>query len=674
MKKILELIKNNINYLFIIIVAIVLLFALLNGGGISMKSHFVLGMAIFPLGLLFFLQRKKQLLTSGIRRMVEIILWLFLGFFLLSFWFTKMSGYGIGSLVSIVSGILLFFMISRMPISRREIGWLLQGIVFVAGISSILGGIAYAVQGFDRFAGTFWEIGRIYDAFPNAWANFLILILPINIYFLFIIKTKLENFLFGINLALILSGLFLSFSRGAWLTLTVLFFIALFVLIWGISVFTDIRRQVLRVGIFIALSVFLTFGIQGLRDKAQEITFFTEKVTLNANEGMSSLNERLDFWRGSLEIIKKNPVFGSGPDSFQFVFPVFQKELLAISPHPHNLFLKIASENGLIAASLLVLFFVLFAIIILSNLKRIKPGRKALSIALIFSITGALIHNTTDFNLNFIANSLLFWFFCGILFSFVNQETQELWEHLLHFKRKYLAWMMLVCGIFVAFFSAHETVYSYYLSRGRAFGEAQEYKASFEEYLKARELYFPRELYRSIGQTALDIFEETNKKDYVVQASGLLSDWLLNNKTEDALFYDTLALLYLKTGDTAKIEDAEGFLSSAVLLDPKNYLRIYYDLLEAWRIMDRTQLINSTVPMIEVLLDKYYEKLAVNAHLTINTDNPEFALKIYDFLTDFGKKNGFPKDKLKGYETKRNQMFFEWMSELDQFKNKYNLQ
>lgn len=673
MKKILEFIKNNINYLFIIIVAIVLLFALLNGGGISMKSHFVLGMATMPLALLFFLQRKKQLLTHGVHKAAEIILALFLVFFLVSTWFTKMSGYGIGSLVSIVSGILLFFMISRMPISRREIGWLLQGIVFVAGISSILGGIAYVVQGFDRFAGTFWEIGKIYDAFPNAWANFLILILPINIYFLFIIKTKLENFLFGINLALISAGLFLSFSRGAWLTLVILFFIVLFVLIWGMSVFTDIRRQVLKVGVFLALSVFLVFGIQGLRDKAQEITSFTEKVTLNANEGMSSLNERLDFWRGSLEIIKENPVFGSGPDSFQFVSPVFQKELLAVSPHPHNLFLKIASENGLIAASLLILFFVLFAVIVLSNLKRIKPGRKALGIALIFSITGALIHNATDFNLNFVSNSLLFWFFCGILFSFVNQETQELWEHLLHFKRKYLAWGMLVCGILMAFFSVHETVYSYYFAKGRTLGEAKEYKASFEEYLKARELYFPRELYRSIGQTALDIFEETNEKDYIVQASGLLNDWLLKNKIEDALFYDTLALLYLNSGEE-KAEQAEGFLSHAVLLDPKNYLRIYYDLLEAWQAMRRIQLIKSTIPTIEVLLDKYYEKLAVNAHLTINTDNPEFALKTYDFLTDFGKKNGASKAKLKEYETKRNQMFFEWMSELDQFRNKYNLQ
>src|SRR3989338_5970959 len=143
---------------------LVVFFALWNGGGISLKSHFVWGATLLPIAVLFYLQRREQLFSGGVRAFAEATFIAAFLWFSASLFFTQAPGYGVQSLVGFGAGVMMFFMISRMPVSSSEVRWFLQGLVIFGFLSAILGGIAYVFQGFDRFAGVFWEAGKMYDA------------------------------------------------------------------------------------------------------------------------------------------------------------------------------------------------------------------------------------------------------------------------------------------------------------------------------------------------------------------------------------------------------------------------------------------------------------------------------------------------------------------------------
>jgi O-antigen ligase/tetratricopeptide (TPR) repeat protein len=131
---------------------------------------------------------------------------------------------------------------------------------------------------------------------------------------------------------------------------------------------------------------------------------------------------RLDFWKGSLQIIKDFPVTGSGVGTFVDIYPSYQtvNGYLTVS-HAHNDYIELAVEAGIIGIFLAGSFIV---IVCYKTYTVFRARKDAYSVYIYMgSVTGLfsiLIHSVTDFNFHIGANGLWFFFLAGLAVSAAN--------------------------------------------------------------------------------------------------------------------------------------------------------------------------------------------------------------------------------------------------------------
>lgn len=78
------------------------------------------------------------------------------------------------------------------------------------------------------------------------------------------------------------------------------------------------------------------------------------------NEAQTSSGTRLEFYKNSLMLIKRNPLFGAGTGSFESEYKQLaetQNTLATYVPNPHNEFLLTLQELGLLGLFLLIVLF-----------------------------------------------------------------------------------------------------------------------------------------------------------------------------------------------------------------------------------------------------------------------------------------------------------------------------
>ena len=124
-----------------------------------------------------------------------------------------------------------------------------------------------------------------------------------------------------------------------------------------------------------------------------------------------SIQGRLIVNRNTLEMIKDYPILGSGPGTFNILYPKYRDpRLRTFMNATHNDYLQYAEEMGLFGIGSFILLLVLF---FKKNLNLIKnlPDKylQVLTIGFLVSIGAIAIHGLVDFNLQIPANALLFW-------------------------------------------------------------------------------------------------------------------------------------------------------------------------------------------------------------------------------------------------------------------------
>jgi O-antigen ligase len=155
---------------------------------------------------------------------------------------------------------------------------------------------------------------------------------------------------------LILFGLLMSTSRGAWLALTS----AVGVLVcWHVAGLLTSRQPRLRPYFLVAVLILVT---------APPLALFSGKViesvnldppTIGSEQSLLVLNvdslNRLDIMRDSLILVFDYPFIGAGLGSFMMLYTSYSYLLhVEYIFHSHNLFLDIAIEQGLIALAALL--------------------------------------------------------------------------------------------------------------------------------------------------------------------------------------------------------------------------------------------------------------------------------------------------------------------------------
>lgn len=343
---------------------------------------------------------------------------------ILSYCTSETRNYGLDEVIRTITYLLAFLWILRLREQGKE-GWIVNIFPYIVSLTALVAAFAgifvYLLQPVTRFAGTFVDPRFHTDYWPNAWAEFLLIALPM--IFLSVLRSPEKKMRWMAGFILLLTTLYLSYSRGG-----ILAFggeVLLFLIIGTLQARNNIplqrylRMHAVQYGSIVLGCLFLVgifaVSLNAVRSLRFDVESISQKVVFKASEGTSSVNERAAFWQEAALMIREKPLLGYGPYSFRFVQPARMTSVLATSDHPHNAFLKMASERGLPTA----LFFAALIIgILLSALRKpwkTDPISSLPTTAALLAIVGVLLHVMIDYNLQFVGIGLPFFVLLGFL-------------------------------------------------------------------------------------------------------------------------------------------------------------------------------------------------------------------------------------------------------------------
>lgn len=535
---------------------------------------------------LFFLNYKKKVTVQGF----DWFLIAFLFLFNLSFIFSLVP-YGFKEFVTFNIGALIYFSIGNLAEFNAKNSWMRQlGVVLLVGFNIVNSYFLY-LYGFsslDRF-GSFFVGDESYMVYPNVLATLLLLVIPAQYYLYRKFDFKSQrglNEIFLVGLLLSLLSFWLTFSRGAVVAFCGVLILALVVMVVQRVRFKKsilLFKELILVGLI--LGVTFAGAMLMVEAKTYNLSYVDRFGMQNDVSAQKSLDERLVFFRNAVLISLDNPVFGTGPGSFQFVNPAYQTESLVNSEHPHNLFLKIALESGILAG---ILFFMWIAGVLIVGLFKLFKGKlSGFQVVAFFAVVGVTVSSLVDYNLGFPVIAFLYFGFLGVLRESTFFGTKNVLS---------LKWLIVIVLVFVFY-------------QGGLF-------------------YLAKDANKSLEPIVLNGLGFHN--DYVVNFYDGEGDYLDKQRFLKAYAqrYESFAPAQLALGKAAELVDVRiGALNRYLELDRFNSFEPYLLLL---------QLDSSKVELekLFVLLVRYNQLLAVNSHLTVVTENPRFVYQIYMFLLE----------------------------------------
>ncbi len=225
---------------------------------------------------------------------------------------------------------------------------------------------------------------------PLILAAYLILILPVSIYSLFELKKKWQRITAVICVLLIFGGIAATYSRGAYLAVTVMLVILMFL---G-------KKQAF--GIAALFSGILLVLPQSVYQR------FFAMLDLDV-----STVTRLAIWGGCLKVFTENPLFGVGAGT-ENVTNLLQNRFGINQPHAHSLYFELLVEGGLIS----ILFFVaVLSLLVYDLFYLLRSGRqwRRMGVAYLASLAGFLVFSVFEFSLQTPKELQYFMLFLGLV-------------------------------------------------------------------------------------------------------------------------------------------------------------------------------------------------------------------------------------------------------------------
>jgi len=219
----------------------------------------------------------------------------------------------------------------------------------------------------------------------------------------------------GLVLAIVImsTAFLLAQSRGAWISLTISLMIMNIVLI---------KKKVLPKIAFYIFIFFIFIAVAYMASGTDDVSQRLRSVEQINNE--SFLVGREKIWQGSIEMIKANPLIGTGIGTFEWGFSRYRPEGLNVRANfAHNDYLNMMAEMGLLALPLML--WMIFSIISAgfkwqdkSKTENSKSNFGLLEAVVLGSAIGILslsLHGLVDFNFHIPANMLTLSVLAGII-------------------------------------------------------------------------------------------------------------------------------------------------------------------------------------------------------------------------------------------------------------------
>lgn len=539
--------------------------------------------------------RKKLSLGNGVR----------ISALLLALWFviakisSPIQNFGWSEVVMMISGIGIFFIVQVWK--EEEQKNLLRIILALGALSATFGLAQYLYRPESRITGPFFVSEFASNYWPNAFATFLLAVWPLSL----MLQKRVVKIM---AITLFISALLLTFSRAAFLVLCLQLVILAFIQRKSIFSFTIKKIFTAQIKTFLLITICvlaLTGGLHTLRPmiNSHETNSFLKKATFVGTEQQTSFQERFDFMKGAIQLMRKHPILGSGPFSFRFIYPTIQKDFLAIADHPHNWILKIGVEEGIPA---LLLFLILMGLIggslIYQQVK--EPNSDRMGMIVLLSLAGPFLHSLADYNMNFMTNQIIFWIVLGFA---TTKICIQKWSQKNNNPHGITLFSGLVAVIICT--TATSIGYEIYLS----------YTKNFEQ------MQFSRNYFLEMSGDAM-------KKNNLALAERFATLQIQKNPY-DAFAWDMLGQINEKN---KKNKEALAAYGRAIKVDPANFFNFYRDYFRIAKEMNMTDTgaYMDARDKALVFLRLYPEKVKSNIHYTAQTSNVQDAVALAKALGD----------------------------------------
>jgi O-antigen ligase/Tfp pilus assembly protein PilF len=391
-------IKNNLSkYIHENIILAIIIYSVLAYGAVEFWAHTFLSLFLLVwttiLSFNSFKQSKIQLKFS----LIDVFILMFLAFELLSLLYSVSFFVTKRSIFLNLNYFIIFYYTLKKIKRKEQILYLVHGIVLFGSIYAI---VALSIIGLD-FIGlrNFSSDDHITLTFVNRnhFSGFLEMVVFLGVA-LGLIHHQPKRSMFLFISAYMASAIFFSLSRGGILGFTTsLLFLSLLFLF-----FEKNRKNGLIIASFagIVISIIVFLGIEPIIERLETL----ENPQL-AGSG------RLEYWTGSIAMIKDNFILGTGLGTFSTAYPKYQTAYAnsMFVTHPHNDYLELFTETGLIGFILFSGIVVSFYLFVLKNYKKQKDVElKLIAISILASVFSIIIHSFTDFNFQVPSNVVLF--------------------------------------------------------------------------------------------------------------------------------------------------------------------------------------------------------------------------------------------------------------------------
>lgn len=226
--------------------------------------------------------------------------------------------------------------------------------------------------------------------YDTTLAHWFELLLPIPVSLWLLSKRGFERFAYAGLTALGFVGLIFTFTRGAWLGLTVAMAV-LFLLLWRKIGFTrDYFLGLAQVALLFGVLMFILW--KPIRARLLSPEAFTRSA-----QAREVLNE------AAVEMIKSSPLWGVGPGDYAKALPptdVFCNLLQSLPEvRAHNVYLAVASETGLVGLALFLIFLATAAFELYQVQGKAWAWGAALGRALFAGLYAVLVNGMVDWGL-----------------------------------------------------------------------------------------------------------------------------------------------------------------------------------------------------------------------------------------------------------------------------------
>lgn len=412
--------------------------------GISLNTPLEPLLLILTLSTVYYLST-RGLPVSYFTQPLSILFFIFVGLLLLSSIFSANAFVSLRILIQTLAFIIPAYW-GVLYLSKDDSNFLRKLFLLPLLSFSIICFINFFRHGYHNFNRAFtWEIANPFYSDHTIYATMAAFMIPLAFICMLWYKGKntMRSIYFLMQLIICSSGLILSYSRAAMISVLVAFGLYLFIRL-KLSWWTLAVAFIITLVFSIANQKTLLMSLK--RNQTQSKTIKTNlsnqvKSITNVSNDVSNL-ERINRWNSAIRMIGEKPFLGFGYGMYQFEYFPYQKEsektqISIRNPQAryhagtggttHSEYLLLSSENGLFLGLTYIILLGSAIVISIKNISKLPSTSFAyyLSIGITMSITTYIVHSFFNNFLDTSKISFIFFAFLATITSITIKRKQH---------------------------------------------------------------------------------------------------------------------------------------------------------------------------------------------------------------------------------------------------------